>query len=261
MEQTLIATIAQGQDITERILAEHLLKKVNDDLTRSNAELERFAYVASHDLQEPLRMVTSYLQLLVRRYRDQLDDDAIEFINYAVDGSTRMKTLINDLLAYSRVGTRGKEFQLVDCNEVLNRVLFTLQPAAEQANAEITHDSLPAILADEIQIEQLFQNLVGNALKFHGEQAPKIHIGVKKEDENWVFWVHDNGIGVDPQFFDRIFIIFQRLHNREQYQGTGIGLAISKRIVERHGGRIWIESEPGQGATFYFTFPLKGAKP
>jgi PAS domain S-box-containing protein len=250
--------IGLNYDITERVEMQEHLHKANENLTRSNSELERFAYVASHDLQEPLRMVTSYLQLLERRYKDRLDGDAIEFINYAVDGSNRMKTLINDLLAYSRVGTRGKEFTQVNCNEVLDRVLFSLKPMMDEANAEITFEHLPTIIGDQVQLEQLFQNLLGNALKFRGEETPIINIGLKKEDENWLFSVRDNGIGIDPQFFEKIFIIFQRLHNREKYEGTGIGLAISKRIVERHGGRIWIESEPGNGSTFYFTIPDKG---
>ena len=234
------------------------LQKANEDLARSNSELERFAYVASHDLQEPLRMVTSYLQLLERRYKARLDGDALEFINYAVDGSNRMKTLINDLLAYSRVGTHSKEHIPTDLEAVLGRVLQILQTSMEEANAQITHDPLPVVMGDEGQLEQLFQNLVGNAIKFHGDEAPRVHIGVKKEKQGWLFSVRDNGIGIDPQFYERIFIIFQRLHNREEYAGTGIGLAISKRIVEKHGGRIWIESEPGKGSTFYFTIPNKG---
>ncbi len=234
------------------------LQKVNEDLARSNSELERFAYVASHDLQEPLRMVTSYLQLLERRYKARLDGDALEFINYAVDGSNRMKTLINDLLAYSRVGTHSKEHIPTDLEAVLGQVLQILQTSVEEANAEVTHDPLPVVMGDEGQLEQLFQNLVGNAIKFHGDEAPRVHIGVKKENQGWLFSVRDNGIGIDPQFYERIFIIFQRLHNREEYAGTGIGLAISKRIVEKHGGRIWIESEPGKGSTFYFTIPNKG---
>ncbi len=248
--------IGVNYDITDRVLAEQNLQKMNEDLTRSNSELERFAYVASHDLQEPLRMVTSYLQLLERRYKDRLDGDAIEFINYAVDGSSRMKTLINDLLAYSRVGTRGNELKRTDFDKVMQRVLATLKTITDETHAEITFDPMPTIMADETQIEQLFQNLIGNAIKFQGEDAPKIHVGVQKDDQSWLFSVRDNGIGIDPQFYDRIFIIFQRLHNREKYEGTGIGLAISKRIVERHGGRIWIESEQGKGSTFYFTLPI-----
>jgi signal transduction histidine kinase len=234
------------------------VQELVSNLKRSNGELERFAYVASHDLQEPLRMVTSYLQLLERRYKDKLDGDALEFINYAVDGSNRMKTLISDLLSYSRVGTRGKEIALTDCEEVLGRVLSNLQVAIEESGGSVTHDPLPSLMADDVQLESLFQNLIGNALKFHGKQPPKIHVGVEQKGKEWVFSVSDNGIGIDPQYFERIFIIFQRLHNRQEYPGTGIGLAISKRIVERHGGRIWIESQPGKGSTFFFTLPIRG---
>jgi PAS domain S-box-containing protein len=229
--------------------------KTQEELRRSNAELERFAYIASHDLQEPLRMVASYLQLLERRYKGQLDQDADEFINYAVDGANRMKALINDLLAYSRVGTRGKEFAPVDCEEVLQGVLANLQVAIAENNAVITHDALPQVMGDAVQLESLFQNLLSNALKFRGEKPPLIHIGVTLKDTEWVFSVCDNGIGIEPQYFERIFIIFQRLNSRQEYPGTGIGLAISKRIVERHGGRMWIESQPGKGSTFYFTLP------
>ncbi len=245
-------------DITERIVVEENLFKANLDLARSNSELERFAYVASHDLQEPLRMVTSYLQLLERRYKDRLDGDALEFIGYAIDGSARMKTLINDLLTYSRVGTRGRDFATTDFNIIIEEVLSTLSLTIEQEKARITCKKLPQLMADEGQIQQLFQNLIANAIKFHGEEPPEIHIAAKKEKDEWVFSIKDNGIGIDPQFFDRVFIIFQRLHNREEYDGTGIGLAISKRIVERHGGRIWIESKPGSGSTFFFTIPVIG---
>jgi len=205
-----------------------------------------------------LRMVTSYLQLLERRYKDKLDGDALEFINYAVDGSNRMKTLISDLLAYSRVGTRGKEIALTDCEEVLARVLSTLQVSIEESRGSVTHDPLPKLMADDVQLESLFQNLIGNAIKFHGKKPPMIHVGVEQKGKEWIFSVSDNGIGIDPQYFERIFIIFQRLHNRQEYPGTGIGLAISKRIVERHGGRIWIESQPGKGSTFFFTLPIRG---
>lgn len=245
-------------DITEEKVAEEKLNKLLDDLARSNGELERFAYVASHDLQEPLRMVTSYLQLLERRYRDKLDGDALEFINYAVDGSNRMKTLIGDLLAYSRVGTRGKELSLTDCEGILARVLNSLQISIAESQATVTHDPLPQVMADSSQLDSLFQNLIGNAIKFHGEEPPRIHFGVEQKGTEWVFSVRDNGIGIDPEYFERIFIIFQRLHNREQYPGTGIGLAISKRIVERHGGRMWIESQPNKGTTFFFTLPIRG---
>ncbi len=245
-------------DITERKEAEEALLQVTEELKRSNADLESFAYVVSHDLQEPLRMVTSYLQLLEKRYKDRLDGDALEFIHFAVDGASRMRTLIHGLLTYSRVGTRGRDLQSTEIGTVIQRVLATLKSAADETNAKITFDPMPTIMADATQMEQLLQNLIGNAIKFHGKDAPKIHIGAEENKEYWVFSVRDNGIGIDPQFFDRVFVIFQRLHNREKYEGTGIGLAISKRIVERHGGRIWIESEPGKGSTFYFTLPIKG---
>ena len=246
------------RDISERQRVGEELRKTMDDLARSNAELERFAYVASHDLQEPLRMVSSYMQLLERRYKDKLDSDALEFINYAVDGSNRMKILINDLLAYSRVGMRGEELAHTNSEEALANALTNLQASIEESKAKITHDPLPRVMADGTQLESLFQNLIGNAIKFHGSQPPLIHVGVKKDKNDWVFSVSDNGIGIDPQYFERIFILFQRLHNRQEYSGTGIGLAISKRIVERHGGRIWIESQAEKGSTFFFTLPIKG---
>jgi PAS domain S-box-containing protein len=252
------AVMGVSRDVTERKEAEALIKKMVTDLERSNAELERFAYVASHDLQEPLRMVTSYLQLLERRYKSKLDGDALEFINYAVDGSNRMKSLIGDLLAYSRVGTRGKKFAPTDCEEVLRRVLGTLELSIKESRAKVTHDPLPKVMADDIQLESLYQNLIGNAIKFRSKKIPRVHIGVTKGEESWSFSVSDNGIGIDPQYFERIFIIFQRLHNREDYPGTGIGLAISKRIVERHGGKIWIESQSGKGSIFFFTIPIRG---
>jgi len=245
-----------GIDITERKLAEVKLFDAMADLARSNSELERFAYVASHDLQEPLSMVKSYLQLLEKRYNDKLDEDANEFIKFAVEGSQRMKDLISDLLAYSRVGTRGKDFEIVDCEKILENVLQNLQISLEENHAKLTHDALPMVMADDVQITSLFQNLIGNAIKFHSDAPPLIHVGVKQEAKNWVFSVRDNGIGIDQQYFERIFIIFQRLHSRQEYAGTGIGLAISKRIVERHGGHIWIESQPGQGSTFFFTLPM-----
>jgi PAS domain S-box-containing protein len=235
--------------------AEEALAQHTRALARSNADLEQFAYIASHDLQEPLRMVSSYLQLLERRYKDQLDTDAQEFIAYAVDGATRMQALINALLSYSRVGTRGKPFEPTDCAVILDRALANLKVAIEESDAVVTHDPLPTTMSDSVQLTQVFQNLIGNAVKFHGERRPEIHIGAQRRDGEWLFSVRDNGIGIDPQHYERIFAIFQRLHTREEYPGAGIGLAICKKIVERHGGRIWVESQPGAGSTFYFTIP------
>jgi light-regulated signal transduction histidine kinase (bacteriophytochrome) len=243
------------EDISQRKQAEEALQHVVQDLRRSNADLEQFAYVASHDLQEPLRMVASYTQLLSRRYRGRLDSDADDYIAFAVGGAMRMQRLISDLLSYSRVGTRGKPFQRVDTNDLLRQVCASLGAAIEESQAIITHDDLPMVLADEGQLGQLFQNLVGNAIKFRGPQPPRVHMSARHTSGVWEFAVRDNGIGIDQEHFDRIFVIFQRLHNRDQYPGTGIGLAICKKIVERHGGRIWVQSQPGQGATFYFTLP------
>ncbi len=255
-----IGTFGVSRDVTDRKLAEDELKRTAAELARSNAELEQFAYVASHDLQEPLRMVASYTQLLAKRYQGKLDPDGDDFVAFVVDGATRMQTLINDLLTYSRVGTRGKAFEPADCETMLRRALANLQIAIEETGAAVTHDNLPTVMADEMQLCQLLQNVIGNAIKFHGEQPPWVHVSAKKEGNDWLFSVRDNGIGIDPAYFERIFIIFQRLHNRGEYAGTGIGLAICKKIVERHGGRIWVESEPGKGSTFYFTIPEKGGE-
>ena len=243
------------RDITERQQAREALEQHARDLERSNAELEQFAYVASHDLQEPLRMVASYAQLLSRRYRDQLDDDADDFIDYIVDGATRMQDLINDLLAFSRIGSRGGKFVSLDTNAVLQRVLNNLRLAIDDSQAVITYDHLPELNGDELEVVQLFQNLISNALKFHGETPPAVHIGAHQEDNEVVFSVADQGIGIESQYVERIFLLFQRLHGKKEYPGTGIGLAICKKIVDKHGGRIWIKSQPGKGTTFYFTLP------
>ncbi|RLC93830.1 MAG: hypothetical protein DRI39_04605 [Chloroflexi bacterium] len=249
------ADMAIIRDITERKQSQEKLTQLMTELSRSNAELEQFAYVASHDLQEPLRMVSSFLQLLARRYEGKLDEEADEFIRYAVDGARRMQGLINDLLTYSRVGTRGKPFEPTDCEEVLEQALANLHIAIEESGATVTHGPLPTVVADEGQLVQLLQNLVGNALKFRRDEPPRVHIGAEQAGDMWVFSVSDNGIGISPEYCDRIFILFQRLHSRDEYPGTGIGLAVCKKIVERHGGRIWVESEVGKGATFRFTLP------
>jgi PAS domain S-box-containing protein len=244
-------------DITERVRAEQELQRTAAELTRSNEELEQFAYVASHDLQEPLRMVASYTQLLGRRYRGKLDADADEFIHYAVDGATRMQGLINDLLAYSRVGTQGRPFEETELDAVLDRALANLQLALEESAADVERGPLPRLTVDPVQMVQLFQNLVGNALKFRGDAPARVRITAEPVEDAWQFAVRDRGIGIEPAYFERIFIIFQRLHGTRQYAGTGIGLSICKKIVNRHGGRIWVESEPGQGSVFYFTLPIK----
>lgn len=244
----VIRSIGMVHDITAR-------KKMEEELKRSNESLEQFAYVAAHDLQEPLRMMASYSELLDRRYKPKLDSDAGEFIDYIVDGAKRLQKLINDLLAYSRIGRTDKAVREFDCNAVLGRVLGGMKAAAEETGAVVTSDPLPALAGNESNFVQLFQNLIGNAIKFRGAEPPRIHIGAEKRDGNWLFSVKDNGIGIEPQYKDRIFVIFQRLHGRDQYPGTGIGLAICKKIVETHGGRIWMESEPGKGASFHFTTP------
>jgi PAS domain S-box-containing protein len=228
---------------------------INADLARSNAELEQFAYVATHDLQEPLRAVASCVQLLQKRYEGQLDARADEFIAHAVDGTKRMQTLINDLLSYSRISTHAKAFAPTDCEVVLHEAMANLSVAIEESHAQVTQDAMPTVNADATQLTQLFQNLIGNALKFRRECPSKIHVGAKLKKGEWQFSVTDNGIGMEPQYFERVFLVFQRLHTRKEYQGTGIGLAICKKVVERHGGRIWAESQPGEGATFCFTIP------
>ncbi len=241
------------RDITERKQAEEKLKRAMEELERSNQELEQFAYVASHDLQEPLRMVSSFTQLLARRYKDRLDADADDFIGYAVNGANRMQRLISDLLMYSRLGTRGRPFEPCDVQSILGEVLVNLQPAIAESRAVITNDALPTVMADSSQLVQLFQNLISNAVRFHGDEAPRIHVAAEEKPAEWLFSVRDNGIGIAPEYRERIFVIFQRLQPQSHQAGTGIGLAICKRIAERHGGKLWVESEPGKGSTFYFT--------
>jgi signal transduction histidine kinase len=250
----VVDTMAQS---IERKRAEEALAQRAEDLARSNAELERFAYVASHDLQEPLRMVASYTQMLGRRYQGRLDADADEFIRFAVEGVNRMKLLIQDLLDYSRVGRRSKELVPVPAAEVLDRSLADLRTQLAEAGGTVTYDALPVVTADRTQLGQLFTNLLSNALKFRRRDvAPRIHVSASQEGNHWVFSVRDNGIGIEPQYFERIFVLFQRLHTAAEYPGTGIGLAVCKKIVEGHGGRMRVESTPGQGTTFFFTLPI-----
>jgi signal transduction histidine kinase len=249
------------RDISDRKRAERELKRYADELERSNSELELFAYIASHDLQEPLRAIAGYTQLLQRRYQGQLDEDADDFINFAVDGARRMQQLIDDLLEYSRVGTRGKPFEEIHTGELLEQVLANLAVAIEESDAQISYEGMPILMADATQLGQLFQNLIGNAIKFRGVDPLGIEVTAEQMGDEWRFSVRDNGIGIEPQYQERIFQIFQRLHSREEYPGTGIGLAICKRIVERHGGRIWVESELGKGSAFCFTLPVLQAEP
>jgi PAS domain S-box-containing protein len=240
-------------DITERKQQELELKKLNDELFNSNRELERFAYIASHDLQEPLRMVSSFLQLLKKKYGDQLDEAADQYINFAVDGADRMKQLILDLLEYSRIGTNKEVVISTDVNETINEVLKDLGNKILESNALITVQPMPVISANKTQLRQLIQNLVGNALKYNKSSPPEIEIGAEGRSDSWQFFVKDNGIGIDPKHFDKVFEIFKRLHNKSEFSGTGLGLAICKKIVERHDGKIWVESKPGTGSTFFFT--------
>jgi PAS domain S-box-containing protein len=245
------------RDVTERVRAEEALAAQAEELARSNADLEQFAYVASHDLQEPLRMVASYTQLLARRYSDRLDEDAREFIGYAVDGVTRMQALISDLLTYSRVGSRGTEVERVELDAVFADTMRLLAPSIEECGAVVTSDPLPTIDADPVLLGQVLQNLVGNAVKFRGAEPPRVHVSAGPSDDAWEISVRDNGIGIDPEYAQRIFVIFQRLHTRDRFSGTGIGLAICKKIVERLGGRIWVDPAPGGGSIFRFTLPFR----
>lgn len=242
--------------IREHVQAEKELKRYSGELKRSNEELQHFAYVASHDLQEPLRMISSYLQLIKRRYKGRLDADADEFIDYAVDGASRLQTMINGLLEYSRVDRSGKSLEPADCGVILERAITNLKVAITESSAVITHDPLPTVMADDTQLLHVFQNLIANAIKFRGNEPPHIHISVTRNENEWTFSVRDNGIGIDPEYNERLFNIFKRLHGRE-YPGIGLGLSICKKIINRHGGKIWVESEPGKGATFYFTIPLR----
>jgi len=239
----------------ERKQSEMLLSKQNEELIQINAELERFAYVASHDLKEPLRMITGHLGLLSKRYRAMLDKDAVEFINFAVDGAKRMEVLITDLLTYSRMGPRQKKNEEVDCEKLFSRSVMDLQAVIDESGAEVTHDPLPTLIGDSSQLGQVFLNVMGNAIKYRGTDKPKVHVSAMRAGNEWRFSVSDNGIGMDPQYQERIFLLFQRLHTRAEYPGTGIGLSICKKVIDGHGGRIWVESEIGKGSTFYFTIP------
>ncbi|HYO57033.1 GAF domain-containing protein [Archangium sp.] len=260
LDEEMLATLATVADAVaqglERRRAEMSLQERVRELARSNEDLQQFAYVASHDLQEPLRMVASYTQLLARRYKGRLDPDADEFIAYAVDGVNRMQRLIQDLLAWSRVGTRGHELKPIDSGHALNKAVANLEALVKETGATLIQGKLPPVIADETQLIQLFQNLVGNALKFRGKAPPRVLVEAERQGHEWRFTIEDNGIGIEPQYYERIFVIFQRLHGKEEYPGTGIGLAICKKIVERHGGRIGLDSQPGHGTTFWFTLPV-----
>jgi PAS domain S-box-containing protein len=248
-----ILVTAAIRDITARKAAAVLLLQKMEELYRSNEELGQFAYIASHDLQEPLRMVASYTQLLSRRYKGKLDSDADEFIAFAVDGASRMQRLIQDLLTYSRVGTKGKDLIETSSEDALRQALINLRGAIDESGALVTHDPLPAVMADEMQLIQLFQNLIGNAIKYQNGGVPHVHVAAAKSGaKKWMFAVRDDGLGIDSQYFEKIFGMFQRLHKREEFAGTGIGLAVCKKIVERHGGSISVESQLGQGSTFRF---------
>jgi signal transduction histidine kinase len=253
LKQTTASRDELNREIAER-------KQAQEELVRSNKDLEQFAYVASHDLQEPLRAVSGFVELLRRNLEKHLDEKTSEYINFSIDGAKRMQSLINGLLEYSRVGTQGKKPQKVDSKEAFDEALARLQAGIEESGAKITAYNLPTVYFDDMQLMRLFQNLIGNAIKFRGDQAPEIHVSAIHKDGGWRFAVRDNGIGIEPQYTERIFMIFQRLHTRKTYAGTGIGLSICKKIVERHGGRIWVESTPGSGSTFYFTVPdIEGA--
>ena len=251
-------------DAVRRALREKKLRDDNrqaqEELARSNRDLEQFAYVASHDLQEPLRMVAAYTQLLSQRYQGKLDENADKYIHYAVDGALRMQTLVQDLLAFSRVGREGNQARLVEVNLAVQSALINLQNSIQESDAQVHYGQLPTIMADHSQLAQLFQNLIGNAMKFRGKESPRITISAEKKDREWIFSVADNGIGIAPEYAETIFVIFKRLHTREEYSGSGIGLAICKKVVEQHGGRIWMESDPGRGSTFKFALPIRQAR-
>ncbi len=254
-EGEIVGSSSIVRDITEQKKAERELREFSEDLTRSNEELQQFARVASHELQEPLRLVSSYVQLLEKRYKSELDADADEFIGYAVEGVTRMSRIINDLLAFREIGERAIGAEPTHCEIALRAALAGLETTIRECDARVTHDPLPKVRAESAQLVKLFEHLIGNALKFRGQDPPVVHVGVEANGGEWTFSIRDNGIGIEPQYTERIFRIFQRLHGKEEYPGTGIGLAISKKIVERYGGNIWVESKKDEGSTFYFTLP------
>jgi signal transduction histidine kinase len=250
-------------EIEERRQAEQRIRELHDQLARrvadlaaANAELEQIAYVASHDLQEPLRTISGATQLLASEYQDQLDAGARDYIAVAVEGAKRMQTLINELLDYARLGRRRRPFEFVDCERIYEAAVDNLKVSAQENDAVLTREPLPAVMGDRVQLVRLFQNLLSNAIKFRGQECPRVHMQARPIGAEWEFSVRDNGIGIDPKYFDRLFVIFQRLHHREEYPGTGIGLAVCKKIVELHGGRIGVKSEPGKGSTFHFTIPV-----
>ncbi len=247
--------LASIVDITERKHSEALLQEKLLELQRSNEDLQQFAYVCSHDLQEPLRVISNYTQLLARRYANRLDQDANDFIDFTVDATKRMQELINDLLLYSRVDTKGKEFVSTNCSQIVAMALANLKVAISESGAVVEFDDLPDVNGDSSQLLQVFQNLIGNAIKFRSKEEPVVRVALEDSGRNWTFIVKDNGQGFDMKYGERIFVIFQRLHTKEMYPGSGIGLAVCKKIIERHGGLIWAESEPGQGAKFSFTIP------
>ena len=260
-KKTTVAIAATERDITGRKKAEKELRDLTEELKRSNAELEQFAYAASHDMREPLRTVSGFLKLLEKRYKGKLDEKAEEYISFTIDSVARMDMVLKDPLEFSRLGAKAHHMKPLNCSVVFEQAIHNLRSAIEESGAEITYDLLPTVMANESQITSLFQNLLSNSMKFRGKEKLRIHVSAEQKDNQWVFSVQDNGIGIDPKFFDRIFVIFQKLYTKQEYEGTGVGLTLCRKIVELHGGRIWVESEPGKGATFYFALPLLDIPP
>ena len=250
-----VLTSAAIRDVTQRKLDQDRLRQTAEQLRQSNLELQQFAYVASHDLQEPLRAIGTFCEMLRRRYQGQLDAEGDRWIEFVVDGAHRMQALVQDLLTYSRLESGAKPFAAVDVGEVFQRAKTNLGSLIDETRAEVTAGELPTVPGDALQLVQLLQNLVGNAIKFHGHEPPRVHVLAERSDEGWHFAVRDNGIGIEPKFHDRIFDLFKRLHTSDRYPGTGIGLSVCRKVVQRHGGRIWVESAPGRGSTFHFTLP------